>query len=401
MDNLTIPIQRLEWEIERNSVELYALEQLRNVLESRKDTLKTKVFSEQACVAPITSLPTELLRHIFILGSRDDPATFPVLVSHVSCYWREISLSTSPLWSTIQVERMTRKQIEVRLERSGTRTLDVTIDLRSYNARSWSSIEASIYKILQWHHRWRSIQIWEGSWSRAGLGDLIRDICSSSCPALEEFSARCVQREHRWPRTGSLFGGSAGRLRVLQVENVWNAWSATLMENVTTFVFTQRSGPWEVALPSYKRLLDVLQMMPNLENLEIEKVGPGAELDDDENKMFYDPVVFPRLRRLRTRLDDDQETCWLLQHLLMPNLSELVVELNPSHPQPVAHFYGVLKERRDWVDVIQSFWLNVNLNVQTELVHILLKWPSLIHVGGHNEFWEDGLCTSRWKKFVR
>ncbi|KAL0957336.1 hypothetical protein HGRIS_001144 [Hohenbuehelia grisea] len=56
------------------------------------------------CPAPVSSIPDELLIHIFDIGQtaswqdEDEPPRFEVLVSHINRRWRNVALTTPTLW---------------------------------------------------------------------------------------------------------------------------------------------------------------------------------------------------------------------------------------------------------------------------------------------------------------
>ncbi|KAF9553028.1 hypothetical protein CPC08DRAFT_249354 [Agrocybe pediades] len=85
-------------------------------------------------------LPPEILSQIFSLAipkqhpfQKNSPE---VTLSHVSSYWRAAALTTSSLWTKIVVfSRRSRPRLKAYLQRSGTRNVDITIDVYRYERR--------------------------------------------------------------------------------------------------------------------------------------------------------------------------------------------------------------------------------------------------------------------------
>ncbi|PBK88065.1 hypothetical protein ARMGADRAFT_441139 [Armillaria gallica] len=83
-----------------------SLSNLRRVRKQKEDQLKRR----KCVVALIWSLPVEILAEIFILAADDGHCvdnldtrqSIPWVVSHVCQLWRNVALSTSPLWSTLR-----------------------------------------------------------------------------------------------------------------------------------------------------------------------------------------------------------------------------------------------------------------------------------------------------------
>ncbi|KAG8927885.1 hypothetical protein FRC02_007637 [Tulasnella sp. 418] len=86
---------------------------------------------------------------------QDVYASNPVLLTHVSRYWRDAAIGCRPLWSFISLFRDTPlEKIAVWLGRSGNCPLDVVIRRIGMDSR------VHISKLLIPHaHRWRSIHM--------------------------------------------------------------------------------------------------------------------------------------------------------------------------------------------------------------------------------------------------
>ncbi|KAK0190118.1 hypothetical protein F5146DRAFT_652396 [Armillaria mellea] len=92
-------------------------------------------------VAPIWTLPVEILAEIFILAvdhrhSVDNLQSIPRVVSRVCHLWRNVALSTSMLWSTLYIDDTTRRHddpfptelLQMYLERSKQQPLSLSVN---------------------------------------------------------------------------------------------------------------------------------------------------------------------------------------------------------------------------------------------------------------------------------
>ena len=87
----------------------------------------------------VRSLPPELLSQIFISCLPENPCFSPLfsplLLTQVCHYWRVVALETHELWSTVMIRNHAMKRrgilslLNLWLERSGTRPLDVFLDI--------------------------------------------------------------------------------------------------------------------------------------------------------------------------------------------------------------------------------------------------------------------------------
>nr|GAT58472.1 predicted protein [Mycena chlorophos] len=87
--------------------------------------------------ASIQSLPPELIRHIFLSSkphsgfrSSTRPRDVPILLTHVCSQWREIALSTSALWTGLDLDTSMLHLVEIIFAwsiRSGTLPLTLTL----------------------------------------------------------------------------------------------------------------------------------------------------------------------------------------------------------------------------------------------------------------------------------
>ncbi|KAI0264609.1 hypothetical protein BC834DRAFT_924502 [Gloeopeniophorella convolvens] len=101
-------------------------------LQRDRTALEEKITQTRAYMSPIRRLPSELLRHIFIINFEEYPCCAWIL-SSVCSRWRRLALSMPKLWSKIRLvttPNTSADTIRLWLERSGSRTpLDIEIFL--------------------------------------------------------------------------------------------------------------------------------------------------------------------------------------------------------------------------------------------------------------------------------
>ena len=70
---------------------------------------------------------------IWSLDIDEEKAPFEVMVSHVSCRWREVAINLAALWSTIYVAAyQPLDMLEAYLVRSKRRLLDIDVQIDQY-----------------------------------------------------------------------------------------------------------------------------------------------------------------------------------------------------------------------------------------------------------------------------
>jgi hypothetical protein len=116
------------------------------------------------CVAPVETVPNELLVSIFQLGRgltrrTQSEISFPVVASHVSRRWRHVAIHTPALWTNIfACSLQSLGRVEAFILRSAEYNLDITCD---WSGRGLAEIYplwviADCVDMLARHsHRWR------------------------------------------------------------------------------------------------------------------------------------------------------------------------------------------------------------------------------------------------------
>ncbi|KAF9020836.1 hypothetical protein BDZ89DRAFT_1164062 [Hymenopellis radicata] len=89
--------------------ELDAIDNLLCRLNRRRTLVAQQLMMHSAALAPIRSLPNDVLLYIFMLAASEPTDSTNILsppwsLSHVCGLWRTIALSSSPLWSTLIID---------------------------------------------------------------------------------------------------------------------------------------------------------------------------------------------------------------------------------------------------------------------------------------------------------
>ncbi|KAF9013424.1 hypothetical protein BDQ17DRAFT_1419580 [Cyathus striatus] len=194
----------------------------------------------------IHRLPLEILAHIFVLGSLDDPM-FPVFVSHVCRTWRQLALQTPRLWRQVTLTIPDHHMWRERIHRAKACSLDVRlIPRRQCRGGLIKSQLLDVYTV-QWYmhvaqsyiNRWRSLEISFVEYSPYLWNAALSGCCShngSRALLLEELTL--VYRANDDTKEFCLFSGYAPKLRRLTVDGIRLTWLPSLFGNLTFLDYT-------------------------------------------------------------------------------------------------------------------------------------------------------------------
>ncbi|KAG8744987.1 hypothetical protein FRC10_009095 [Ceratobasidium sp. 414] len=128
---------------------------LHTTLQNRMRTATIYYQRATAALAPINRFPAEVLAQIFMAGKHIE-LNFCARMSWVARRWRDIALSTPELWNRIPLTNPFR--VSVYLERSGSTPLDIEVDARTYQVKTFA-LRRSMDLLGQQLHRWRHIKV--------------------------------------------------------------------------------------------------------------------------------------------------------------------------------------------------------------------------------------------------
>ncbi|KAH9890108.1 hypothetical protein C8Q73DRAFT_653017, partial [Cubamyces lactineus] len=249
-------------------------------------------------MAPIHSLPVELLTRIFQLGVDSDPIpdeqireepTFEVLVSHVCRYWRQVALHTPHLWTTIHFRtRAHMSRGEVYLSRNGRLPIDIYVDTCSeddyqlHKDLLFRDEFLPVFDVVLPHiDRWRELHLIVADLECKTFARKVLSTCGTA-PALETLQLWHVQNwrtserlfNHIGPPPVVVFGGELPSLKHIILQGVNLPWSRSpFLRNLSSVEFALHSDNVRMPFDLWRAMLD---SSPNLTRLSLLFSGPRA-----------------------------------------------------------------------------------------------------------------------------
>ncbi|KAF5327888.1 hypothetical protein D9619_004850 [Psilocybe cf. subviscida] len=282
----------------------------------------------------ISLLPPEILAQIFTYCIPQERfphisnTAAPVLLTHVSPYWRALALSLPELWSSVHIAYRNVVEdipaIESLLARSGDRPLALSIAIDFAEQP-----QEEILAVLQGHSkRWKNVRFDFGHLLCPPVYSL--DQALGNVPQLEtfEFHAKDISDVNITPVTQLL--RSAPRLREL-------SWFDDLAD-VDTLLQLPLSRLTHLSLSIEHDTLDYMQVLKecsNLEHIRLTRPRPRSPSVQPQAPLF--------LAKL-TSLNISSDMLGILDNLILPALKEVRIygDRRPSLPRPAGHTAAVL-----------------------------------------------------------
>lgn len=182
--------------------------QMSRALAAIRSNLKLRLNAIENTLAPITILPVEIVRLIFLhlLSSQKSNrfAQFDALrISQVSRSWRTTALGCSAIWTRIHVDWHSKQQ-DLWLSRARYQTLDIVANCSNARTVTESHLQPSI-KIWGARNRWISLSVYN-----YGYGDLqvlVKPALASGKDACAMKSIVLMAGSDAADSRGLLFGG--------------------------------------------------------------------------------------------------------------------------------------------------------------------------------------------------
>jgi hypothetical protein len=281
----------------------------------------------------IHSLPNELLVAIFKAGSltklKRCEIPFPLLVSSICRYWRDVTINTPDIWTNIHISmRRPLKYTLVFLERSKSSLLDITINVIGAHYSSFIEVSNAISSHI---YRTRRLVI-----TAEGVEDVqcivkpFHHIVVSNLEYLH-ILVRISEGWSGYPFHFPLVAGAV-QLRSLKLEGVCSKCSPPLvgLTNLDILRFQ----------PNYGELRDLFSASPSLTKLVLRKFGNGSPSDAPSDHDL--PIIETfSLRYLAISFNDSHSISHCqctLSSLSMPNLEYLEIVHHDAVPNLVEHF---------------------------------------------------------------
>ncbi|KAF9257514.1 hypothetical protein L218DRAFT_111327 [Marasmius fiardii PR-910] len=268
-------------------------------------------------------LPPEILAYIFVLGSYAD-TQFPITVSHVCRFWRELSLRTPLLWSTIHFAPRT-SALRERTLRAKACPLDIVIQELPTRPFNFYEIQRYMCFATSHIHRWRSLNITILNYVPYLWNAALSECCSShhsQAPTMEELSL--VYRKNDDTKEFCLFSGYAPRLRRVTIDGIRLTWLPSLFHNLTHLDYTHH--PFSMGSQAVNEIMSVLTVSSRLLGLRL-TYPTGRNARRNSRSTFSSGTV--HLAHLRTlcfrveTIDIPDELIQIATTLFTPNLTTL------------------------------------------------------------------------------
>jgi hypothetical protein len=310
-----------------------------------------KLRSHRNTLAPISSLPIELIRCIFSYlrvpgrpppfarGEKQDPLAW-LRVAHVCHQWREIALNHPLFWSYVNFSDLKLAGATEILARAKNVPLylEASIPYVRWSNSHLATFEEEIQRRVS---RIRHLGI---SATHLHLSRTLEGLVSPA-PILEYLSLTC---EKHWPRTSSLpvtlFSGITPRLSRLALRNCDISWESPLLKRLT---YLEICTPTRSARPGLADWLDSLEEMSRLKTLILHYASPIAPFGSSPPFEVERTITLPFLTHLG--ISASPWDCALaLAHLCLPSLAHLSVttrsrndsELQRILPYVTLHAHG-------------------------------------------------------------
>lgn len=316
------------WEHQQQVIDakIQSVEQsIRAEIKSLEDTVLALTRRRNA-LAPISSLPTEviaaiffLLRNLRLFGSDGRPKSFLALrVAQVCHQWREIALENPLLWSHFDFSTVSPAGATEILARAKMTPLSLEAIAHSY--RHWDDGQVfSLQKELQ-THIFHTCHLSLGNYGRV-LNKILEGLIFPA-PILETLSLS-AERTSRASVPDTLFDGAAPKLSSLQLSDCDINWKSPLLKGLKNLEIRRLSEA-----PRLTDWLDALEEMPQLERLVIDSASPRSP----PPPFPYNPEYFATLPSL-SHLDiyaSVFDCGFALSHLILPVLTSLCVTASPD-----------------------------------------------------------------------
>jgi hypothetical protein len=332
----------------------------------------------------ISRLPNEVLAIIFEAGPED-----AISVSHVNRRWRYIATRLPSLWRNIHFPDQSPDEIMMRLHRSQSLSLAITIvaDSVVHDANYDLIFIPCLDMIIKHASRWHSFHA--SSTSHATMIDILEPLTKLSAPFLSHLSVRQADEDVDWDMDWAtpLFDGGAPLLRSVKSKGIpitdcWFPGAAVVeldldLDGIS--LDTMDSG--------------VFTTMPNLRVLSL-RGSFGWMSETDRN----DPVILPLLEQL---------TCGyicgsLLEYVAMPALRRLRVKSDNNYPisEQLEAFPKMLARCPRILPKVDQLYFDVRTNYAADWIFVSMPNVSLVRFSRllQGGCWE--LCNSFFQALI-
>ncbi|KAJ7615855.1 hypothetical protein FB45DRAFT_801477 [Roridomyces roridus] len=290
--------------------EIIRLQSQLDELSAKRDSLHQFIDAHLALVSPVRRLPEDLVREIFVacLHPKENAtlraSDAPMLLCHITRYWRNVALSTPPLWTSLHIfnpsprnESMMVQRIndaaDAWLSRSGSLPLSISLvqgiplfsptdnDLIDSHRSACTRLLETLVKFAP---RWGSVRL-----SIAGTFDLT-PLTRVAADDVQMLRSAAIDR---WD-AGMLFLGARG-LTALSLRTEELPAAASIHWESLSHLTLAMSNHGHDETPGTHDVLPILRQCPHLETLNVDF---DFGMDSQQSLEPQLPCDLPHLRRL-------------------------------------------------------------------------------------------------------
>ncbi|KAJ6453788.1 hypothetical protein C8R45DRAFT_1038865 [Mycena sanguinolenta] len=276
--------------------------------------------AKRNALAPISSLPNELMTRILTIFAVESSALFNLKWSriiHVCRHWHALALAAHPLWSYIDLScGANLHRLYTQLTRSGAASLSLNLQL-------FDGWRADIF--LPHSER---IQKLELKGDAKHVVEVMTKLPTLNFPVLTSLSLDLSYQREDFPADliptvpDALFDGRLPSLRKLKLVSVAFPWRSA--GGLTTLSLSQCDDSSTGLPQSFDDLLKMLESSPRLTSLKLDPITPLTPHQDFPTVDLLPTVDLPELDRLR--LHGDVSACAaLLNHLRFPPQTKIEI----------------------------------------------------------------------------
>jgi hypothetical protein len=304
-------------------------EYLRQAIDAEIDSLKASfqqslqsLSQRRNELAPISSLPTEIITDILLLASakRDDSGLAWLNVTHVCRQWREITLNQRLFWSHINFTTLTLAGAAEMLARAKEAPLHFEAKVMNWDDARYNAFERKL-RVHASHIRHLEII----GTSNHLYTTLRRALIASPAPILENLSLLNLHSEGVF-LPNNFFKGTTPRLFSLELQEIMISWNSPLLRGLRYLKIYKLNKDNRLSVTEW---LDALEEMPQLKELVLHTASPladGFKFPSDIKRT----ATLPALTHLD--ISATARDCALsLAHLVLPALTSLILEAESSN----------------------------------------------------------------------
>ena len=312
-------------------------EYVRQAIDAEIKTLEESLRAlrhRRNALAPVSSLPTEVILTIFTLLRTPGELSFFIpdekpdrlawlRVAHVCHQWREIALRYPLFWSHLDFSTVSSAGGAEILARAKTVPLHLEANVRQWDEARFSALQKELQDHVS-HIRYLEFSTADPIQFNRTLNGLTSPAPTLECLHLKDRLLRAMGTTLTVPDT--LFDGSTPRLSCLKLHRCTISWDSPLLKGLEHFDLDTPNQR-----PSLSVWLDALEEMPHLKTLALKWASPIVPPNAPFPSRVERTVSLPSLKLIE--ISANARDCGLaLAHLVLPALTSINLWALSCHP---------------------------------------------------------------------